>query len=329
MSSIDLIHVLLLLTIDHVPVLLGRRWPVVVVVLLLVVAGLWGASFLFIRVAVAEWGPVALIEARVLLAGLALLVVLSLLRLNRPEWRSQGWRFLVLGAVSAGVPFTLIAVAEQQLTSGLAATLNATTPVFALLIGTAYGQEHLTLRRLLGVACGVIGVAILVGLGPLRPSGAMLVAVAASLAAALCYAIGGVYAKRHFSTVGPITVATGQQLGAAIMLLPLTPFTFPREMPSVTSMGAVVALALPCTALGFALFYRLNARSGPATALTVTLLVPPFGLFWGAILLGEPLTPSMLAGLLVILASVALITIRPAPRTQAAPAAVAPAQGQE
>lgn len=301
------------------------------VVLLVMVAGLWGASFLFIRVAVAEWGPVALIEARVLLAGLALLLVLFLLRLGRPEWRTYGWRYLVLGAVSAGVPFTLIAVAEQHLTSGLAATLNATTPVFALLIGAAYGQEHLTLRRLLGVACGVIGVAILVGLGPLQPSWAMVVAVAASLAAALCYAIGGVYAKRHFTTVAPITVATGQQLGAALVLLPLLPFTPPREIPSTTSIGAVVALALPCTALGFALFYRINARSGPATALAVTLLVPPFGLFWGAVLLGEPLTPSMLIGLAVILASVALITIRPAPRTQhqAAPATTAPAQGQE
>lgn len=302
-----------------------------VVLLLLVVAGLWGASFLFIRVAVAEWGPVALIGARVLLAGLALLLVLSLLRRGRPDWRAHGWRYLMLGAVSAGVPFTLIAVAEQQLTSGLAATLNATTPVFALLIGAAYGQEQLTLRRLLGVVCGVIGVAILVGFGPLRPSWAMLVAVAASLAAALCYAIGGVYAKRHFSMVAPMTVATGQQLGAAVVLLPLTPFTAPREIPSAPSMGAVVALALPCTALGFALFYRLNARSGPATALTVTLLVPPFGLFWGAVLLREPLTPSMLAGLLVILASVALITIRPAPRAanQAAPATTAPAQNQE
>ncbi|WP_207922288.1 DMT family transporter [Saccharopolyspora terrae] len=281
-----------------------------VVLLLLAVAALWGASFLFIRVAVTDFGPVALIETRVLLAGVALWLVLSLARRGLPNWRAQGRRYLVLGAVSAGLPFTLIAVAEQELTSGLAATLNATTPLFTLLIGALYGQEQLNARRLAGVLCGVVGVAVLVGLGPLQPSLAVLLAVAASLLAAVCYAIGGVYAKRHFSATPPITVATGQQLGAAAVLLPITPFAMPDKVPSAASAGAAIALALPCTALGFALFYRIVARRGPTTALAVTLLVPPFGLVWGAVFLREPLTPSMLVGLVIVLASVALITRR-------------------
>lgn len=280
-------------------------------VLLLAVGALWGASFLFIRVAVDEWGPVALIEARVLLAGLALWLALAALRRDRPSWRAQGRRYLVLGALSAALPFTLIAVAELHLTASLAAILNATTPLFTLLIGAARGHETLTARRLAGVGLGIAGVALLVGLGPLRFSPMVLVAVAASLVAAFFYGLGGVYAKQHFAGVAPSAVAMGQQLSAAALLLPCVLLFPPPQPPTAQSTAAVLGLALPCTALGFALFYRLVAQSGPTTALTVTYLVPVFGLLWGALFLDEPLGPSVLAGLLVVLAGVGLVTHRP------------------
>jgi drug/metabolite transporter (DMT)-like permease len=278
--------------------------------LLLVIGALWGASFMFIRIAVPEWGPVALIEGRVLLAGLALWLVLTALRRTRPQWRLQWRRYLMLGALSAALPFTLIATAEMHLSASLAAILNATTPLFTLLIGAARGQEPISARRLAGVGLGIAGVAVLVGFGRVTVDGAFVLAVAASLLAAFFYGIGGVYAKQHFAGVAPATVATGQQLSAAALLLPLVVLAPPPQVPTGGTTLAVAGLALPCTAVGFALFYRLVAQSGPTTALTVTYLVPLFGLFWGALVLDEPLNANIVAGMVIVLAGVGLVSRR-------------------
>lgn len=274
---------------------------------LLSVAALWGASFLFIRVAVDDLGPVALIEARVLLAGLALVAVVIGLR-RSPAWRRDWKGYLVLGALSAAVPFTLIAVAELRITASLAAILNATTPLFAVLLGAVRLRERPSGSQLAGVLLGVFGVTVLVGLSPLTVDGGVLVAILASLAAAFLYAAGGVYAKHRFSTTAPITVATGQQLGAAALLIVPTVLLPPTRMPTVGVGGAVVALALGCTALGFVLFYHLVARLGPTGALSVTFLVPVFGVLWGALFLGEAVGGGTAIGLLIILGSVALVT---------------------
>lgn len=276
-------------------------------VTLVAVAALWGASFLFLRVAVHDLGPVALIEARVLLAGLALLAVVTLLR-RQPAWRRDWKGYLVLGGISAAAPFTLIAAAELEITASLAAILNATTPLFALLLAAARLREPLTGRRLTGVLLGVVGVAVLVGAGPLQLNRGLILATAASLLAALLYAVGGIYAKTRFATTPPITVATGQQLGAAALLLLPTLALPPTRTPTPTVTAAVLALALASTALGFALFYRLVARLGPTGALSVTFLVPVFGLAWGATFLGEQLTPGTGLGLLIVLSSIALVT---------------------
>lgn len=277
---------------------------------LLLVGALWGASFLFIRVAVVELGPVALIEARVLLAGLALLAVVSVGR-RSPQWRRDGLRYLVLGGLSAAAPFTLIAAAELRLTASLAAILNATTPLFALLLSAARLREPLTGRRLAGVLLGLVGVAVLVGLGPLRVDASLLLAAAASLLAAVLYAVGGVYVVTHFAGTPAITVATGQQLGAAALLVGPTVLLPPVDVPGPRVAGAVLALALASTALGFALFYRLVARLGPTGALSVTFLVPVFGLTWGALFLDEPITTSTALGLTLVLVSLALVTRSP------------------
>ncbi|MEU6073479.1 DMT family transporter [Micromonospora sp. NPDC047074] len=274
--------------------------------ILIVVAALWGASFLFIRVAVHDLGPVALIEARVGLAGLALLAVVAMLR-RRPAWRDRR-RYLILGALSAAAPFTLIAVAELHITASLASILNATTPLFSLLLSVAWLGEPLTPRRLLGVLLGVLGVGVLVGLGPVRVDPALVAAVAASLLAALLYAAGGIYAKLHFVDTAPMTVATGQQLAAAVLLLIPTLLLPPPRVPDLPVAAAVLALALACTALGFALFYRLVARLGPTGALSVTFLVPVFGSAWGALFLDEEVTPGTGLGLLIVLGGVALVT---------------------
>ncbi|MQA88111.1 MAG: EamA family transporter [Streptosporangiales bacterium] len=271
------------------------------------VAALWGASFLFIRQAAPALGPVGLMEARVLLAGLALLVVAAMVR-KLPDVRRDLLGFLILGALSAAVPFTLIAAAELRITASLAAILNATTPLFALLVSSARQRSRPSRRQLAGVLLGVVGVAVLVGLGPLRLDGALLLATLASLLAALFYAVGGVYAKTRFPETPPLTTAAGQQLGAAAFLLVPALALPPRHVPGGTVVAAVLTLALACTALGFVLFYRLVNRVGPTGALTVTFLVPVFGLLWGTMFLDERLGWSTPAGLALVLGAVFLVT---------------------
>ncbi|MET3803191.1 drug/metabolite transporter (DMT)-like permease [Nakamurella sp. UYEF19] len=276
-------------------------------VALLLLAALWGASFLFVRVAVPVLGPVALIEVRVALAGLALLAVALLVR-RLPDVR-RDWRgFLVLGGLSAAAPFTLIAAAELRLSSSLAAILNATTPLFTLLISAVRLRERLSVRRLAGVVLGLAGVVVLVGLGPLRLDGALMLAAGASLLAALFYALGGVYAATRFAQTPALVTATGQQLGAAVLLVVPMLALPPARSPDSGVVLAVLALALACTAVGFGLFYRLIRRVGPAGALSVTFLVPLFGLLWGAVFLHEPLTWATPAGLVLVLAAVLLVT---------------------
>ncbi len=292
--------------------------------ILLVLAALWGASFLFIRVAVPALGPVALIEARVGVAGLGLLAVALLVR-RLPDVR-RDWRgFLLLGGLSAAVPFTLIAAAELRLTASLAAILNATTPLFTLLISAVRLREGLSARRLAGVLLGLAGVAVLVGLGPLRLDSALILATGESLLAALFYALGGVYAKTRFAHAPALVTATGQQLGAAVLLIIPTLALAPARSPDSGVILAVLALALACTAVGFGLFYRLVHRVGPTGALSVTFLVPLFGLLWGAVFLHEPLTWSTPAGLVLVLAAVAFVTdIRLPGQTRSSSPAAAP-----
>jgi drug/metabolite transporter (DMT)-like permease len=279
-------------------------------VILLVVAALWGASFLFIREAVPALGPIGLIEARVLLAGLVLLVGGAMVR-KAPRVRRDVGGFLVLGGLSAAVPFTLIAAAELHLTASLAAILNATTPLFALLVSAARWRRRPSRRRLGGVLLGAAGVAVLVGLGPARLDGAFVLAAFASLLAALFYALGGVYAEARFAGAHPLATATGQQLGAAALLLLPSLAMPPRHVPDSGVVLSVLALALACTALGFGLFFRLVESVGPTGALTVTFLVPVFGLIWGTVFLDEHLGWSTPLGLVLILGAVFLVTDPP------------------
>jgi drug/metabolite transporter (DMT)-like permease len=279
--------------------------------LLLSVGALWGASFLFMRQAAPVLGPVGMIEARVLLAGLALLAVALLLR-RRPDFRRDLGGFL--GVLLAAVPFTLIAAAELKITASLAAILNATTPLFALLVSAVRLRRRPGPRQLAGVVLGIVGVAVLVGLGPLETDAVLLLAVAASLLAALFYALGGVYASVRFPDAHPLVTATGQQLGAAVVLLPPALALPPREPVTGEIVLAVLALALACTALGFVLFFRLVQSLGPTGALTVAFLVPLFGVLWGWTFLDEPLGWSTPFGMAMVLGAVFLVAERPAAR---------------
>jgi drug/metabolite transporter (DMT)-like permease len=274
---------------------------------LILLGVLWGASFLFIRVAVPVFGPFALVELRVAIAVVALLVygvAIGRLPKARAHWR----RFLILGLVNSAIPFSLIAFAEIELTASLAAILNSTTVLFTAVVATIWTGEALTPGKATGVVLGVAGVAALVGWDPIAVTGAVLLSVVAMLLASLFYALGATYAKRAFADLPPLTMAVGQQTGAAVLLLVPASVSLPERELSVAAGLSVLGLAVPSTAVAYILYFRLIESVGPTSTVTVTFLVPVFGLLFGVLLLDEPFGLGTLAGLGIVLLSVALDT---------------------
>src|SRR3954453_18460327 len=276
--------------------------------MLLVLAALWGASFLFIRVAVDDLGPVVLADGRLIVAVIGLVAILALARRPAPPRGVALSRYLLLGVVNAALPFTLIAAAETRLDASLAAILNASTPLFAALVAALVGDERMTARRGLGLVFGVAGVGLVVGLAHVDTDLAFFAAAGASLLAALCYAVGTTYAKHVMGGEAPATIALWQLLWAGVALLPVVALVRPPHAPTGGDLAALAALAVAGTSGAYLLYSRLVVEVGPTSTLTVTYLVPVFGVLWAALFLGERITAGTLAGGALILASVALVT---------------------
>jgi drug/metabolite transporter (DMT)-like permease len=273
--------------------------------LLVTLAGLWGGSFVFMRYAVPAMGPVPLTFARVALAALVLFAW-SAARRSVPDLRSRWRGFAVVGLVNSALPFVLFCFAEQTLAASTAGILNATSPFFGAIAAAIWLGEVLTARKIGGMMLGLAGVALLVGLQPEPPTPATALAVASCLVAALCYGLGGVYAKKRMQGVPSAALACGSQFSAAIILAPVLPVvSVPGPVTSWVVLN-VVALAVASTALAYLIYFRLIADIGPSRALTVTFLIPLFGVLWGYLLLGEPITANMLAGGALIVAGTAL-----------------------
>jgi drug/metabolite transporter (DMT)-like permease len=279
---------------------------------LVLLAAIWGASYLFIRVAAPALGPFPLIDARVLLAGLVLLLP-ALAAGHLPAMRARWRTLLALGLVNAAAPFSLIAYAELHLTASLTAILMTTAPLLSALVAALWLGERLTARRLAGLLLGIAGVAVLVGWSPLPVTAELLTAAGALLLAALCYGLGAVYSKT-LPSAPPLMLATGQQLAAALLLLLPALATLPAApdlAPPV--LGSLLGLAVLSTAAAYLIYFRLIERIGPTGTLSVGYLIPFFGLLWGTVALAEPINAGALAGLAVILLSVALVTVPPRP----------------
>lgn len=274
---------------------------------LLLLSALWGASFVFIRVAVASLGPFVLVELRVGLAAAGLAFSAALLR-RLPKLRVRWRQFALLGLVNVAIPFSLISAAEINLTASLAAILNSTTVMFTAIVAAVWMGDALTVRKVFGVVLGIIGVTVLVGWDPIAVDWAVILSVGAMLVASLGYALGSVYAKRTFVGSSPLAIATGQLTAASLLIMPLAAVSVPDERPSTIVVLSVLGLALPSTALAYMLYFRLISNVGPTSTSTVTLLVPLFGLVFGVLLLDEPVGLGTLAGLILILSSVTLIT---------------------
>jgi drug/metabolite transporter (DMT)-like permease len=284
---------------------------------LLVLAGLWGGSFAFMRVAVPALGPFWLAFLRVSIAFAALFAFAALQRRISPL--RERWRdYLVVGIVNSALPFLLFCFAEQYISASSAAVLNATTPFFGAIVAALWLKEPLTMRQVAGMSLGLGGVVLLVGWQPEPLTGPILAATVACTAAALCYGISSVYAKVRLAEVPSSAVALYSQLAASVALAPVVGAVPLPAPPSALVVVNVLALALASTALAYRLYFRLIADVGPARALTVTFLIPLFGVLWGAAFLGEALAPNTLSGCALVLAGTWLATRARAPRARAA-----------
>jgi drug/metabolite transporter (DMT)-like permease len=238
-------------------------------------------------------------------AGLALSAALFR---HLPKLRVRWRQFALLGLVNVAIPFSLISAAEISLTASLAAILNSTTVMFTAIVAAVWMGDALTRRKVFGVVLGIIGVTVLVGWDPIAVDWAVILSVGAMLVASLGYALGSVYAKRTFMGSSPLAIATGQLTAASLLMMPLAAASVPDERPSTIVVLSVLGLALPSTALAYMLYFRLISNVGPTSTSTVTLLVPLFGLVFGVVLLDEPVGLGTIAGLILILSSVTLIT---------------------
>ena len=274
---------------------------------LLLLAALWGGSFLFMRYAAPAFGAVPLMWLRVAIASVCLLPLL-VARGQVGELAPRAGVMAVMGLTNSALPFVLIAWATLSITAGLAAILNATTPIFTAIVAALWLRERLTAVRLVGLLLGLAGVVVLAAdKADFKPGGSGW-ALLASLGAALSYGFAANYARRFVTGVPALVNATGSQVAATLVLTPFAVWLWPARTPGALAWGAALALGLGCTALAYLLYFRLLARVGPARAVTVTYLVPVFATVWGALLLGESFTLRMGLGGAVVLAGTALAT---------------------
>jgi drug/metabolite transporter (DMT)-like permease len=273
---------------------------------LILLAAIWGASFLFIREAAHDFGPLALMFLRTFLASLVLIIVMATKR-NLPDLRSKWRAFLIMGILNAALPFSLIAFAELTLTASLASILNSTTPLWTALVATLWIGEKLTPQKIMGLIMGIVGVTVLVGGSPLDLNSAYLIAVFAMLTAAFCYALGTVYASRHIAGISAVHASIGQLLGAAIVLLIPAAVTVPNTMPSISAIISLLALVLLSSSFAYLLYFFLLQNVGPTNTAATIFLVPVFGTIWGIIFFHEPFNLGMLLGMALILMSVGLV----------------------
>jgi drug/metabolite transporter (DMT)-like permease len=281
------------------------------VAVMLLLAALWGGSYLLIRIAVPAFGPMSLMAVRVGIAAIVLWIGLRFTRRPPKELRENAIPLIVVGAVNGAIPFALIAEAEVHLTASLAAVLGATVPLFSVLIGAAWLGQRVGARQALGLLMGVAGVAVLVGWSPMALTTETMFGVGALLLASASYAFSGLFTRAKLAHVPSTTIALGQQMGATALLLVPALLNPPHFPIAANALWAVLALAVLCTSLAFLLYFYLLAEIGALRTQTVTYLIPVFGMAWGALFLDEPITRGMVVGLGVILASVLLVNRAP------------------
>ncbi|EMK2731279.1 DMT family transporter [Vibrio alginolyticus] len=273
---------------------------------LLCLAAIWGGSFLFMRVAANTFGPAYLIEFRVTFAAVALLLIAVYLK-KKLTLTAHTKHFFIIGLFNSAVPFLLFAYAAQTLNASTLAILNSTAPIWGALVGFVWYRSPLTAKSVLGMLIGIGGVAVLVGLDTSTIGEEAMLPIAASLMASFSYGIATNYTK-NAPQVPAFDNAHGSMWAAVIWVLPLLPFLPMRAEPSHFEWSSVVTLGVVCTGFAYLIYFRLVSDIGPASALTVTFLVPVFGILWGYLVLDEPVGSNTIIGTILVLSGTMLVT---------------------
>ena len=272
-------------------------------------AALWGASYMFIKVAVRGFEPTTMIMFRLVISAALVFGVLAAQRGRATaiaDMRRLGWQGFGLGVINGAIPFTLIAWGEKHIDSGVAAIANATVPIFVVLLAVRFQpSERVTGLRLGGFLLGLVGVGVLAGIHP-RGGWWGAAGTLAVVVASLAYAIGSIWGQRLIARTSALSLAAASMIGGAIVLLPFGLAQLPSQVPGWKETGSVLALAVLGTALAQIILYRVLRSDGAARVSLVTYLLPVTALFYGVTLLGEPLTVEELAGMVLILGGVAL-----------------------
>jgi drug/metabolite transporter (DMT)-like permease len=277
--------------------------------LLVFLSVLWGAGFFFIAVAGAEIPPFTLVLARVGIAAVVLLPLVFLVGQRLPSGLAQWQPFIVQAIINNVIPFTLMVYGQQRIASGLAAVLNATTPLFTLMVARLFAGDVLTVNKVVGVVLGVAGVGVLVGPEALSSNASSVIGMLCILGGALSYAFSALWMRR-LRHIPPLVSSAAQLTCSTAMLLPLA-MAIDRfwllPMPGAPALLAAVALAVVSTALAYIVFFRISATAGPANVMLVTLLIPVTATALGVLILGERLTGNQIAGALVIASGLVVI----------------------
>lgn len=274
---------------------------------LFMLAAIWGGSFLFMRIAVADFGTWPLMLVRVGVAALALWLVVFW----RKKWQAFNgymWAIMFVGIVNAAIPFSLYAYASQHVASSTLAIVNALTPLFGALIARLWLGEKLSLWRSLGLIIGFGGILALVYPSLFLSGGSERWAILASITATISYGVAASFSTKYLQGADPLVVTTGSLSTATLCVIPFAYWSWPENTIGLGSWSAALTLALLCTALAYIIFYRLITSIGGARSVTVTFLVPPFGIIWGVLLLNEPFGLNELICTLFVLIGTLLAT---------------------
>lgn len=269
-------------------------------------AALWGASFLFMRLAVPVFGAMPMAALRVGLAAIALGLLVALLKRQIPK-QTLLLKTLGVGVINSGIPFALYAYATQFLPAGYGAVMNATMPFWGVLVGYAVYKESVAAYKVAAIFFAIIGLMIMLSLGSLPVTAQALLAAAACLGATFCYGIAIHYTKRHLVGVDPLVQALGSMIGATLLLAPFGWLNWTDKVISGNAWAALLALAFGSTAMAYVIYFWLIGKVGVLKTSAVTLLIPVFGIFWGVVFLGETLTLGSFVGAFMVVLGTACV----------------------
>ena len=277
----------------------------------ILLAAIWGAGFMFIRMAAPAFGSMPMAFVRVLIGALGLGVLGLILRKQRLTGEQLKWS-LAIGLLSPAIPFALFAYALQTLPAGYGSVLNATVPFWGVAIGALYFKETIAPAKLMALCVAVIGLAIMLGLGTVAVNAASIKAALACVLANLIYSLAGYFSKYKLAGADSFGQSLGALVGSSLVLLPFALWLWPSAMPSVGDWAAVTVLGVFCSALAYVMYFWLIANAGVIYSMSVTLLIPVFGVLAGAVFLGERLTLlSALGGAMTLLATAVVIGVLP------------------